>query len=118
MVSVDSIFKAIAHPTRREIIALLSVSERSVKELTAEFEMSQSAISQHLRELKDADLVASGRVGLEQKYRLTAAPLKVVLDWSTKYRRFFDPSGHAWAFVPSGKSANRVDKKGRRSNGR
>jgi DNA-binding transcriptional ArsR family regulator len=104
MVSADSIFRAIAHPTRREIIALLSVSEHSVKELTAEFEMSQSAISQHLRELKDADLVTSDRAGLEQKYRLTATPLKVVLDWSTQYRRFFDPSGHAWAFVPSKKS--------------
>lgn len=118
MISADSIFKAIAHPTRREIIALLSVSARSVKELTAEFEMSQSAISQHLRELKDAELVASDRAGLEQKYRLTATPLKVVLDWSAQYRSFFDPSGHAWSFVPSQKSANRGDKKRRPSNGR
>jgi len=118
MVSADSIFKAIAHPTRREIIALLSVSEHSVKELTAEFDMSQSAISQHLRELKDAELVTSDRAGLEQKYRLTATPLKVVLDWSTQYRRFFDPSGHAWAFVPSEKSATRVDKKRRHNDGR
>ena len=47
------------------------------------------------------ELVTSDRAGLEQKYRLTATPLKVVLDWSTQYRRFFDPSGHAWAFVPS-----------------
>jgi DNA-binding transcriptional ArsR family regulator len=118
MNSTDSIFKAIAHPARREIISLLSVSARSVKELTAEFEMSQSAISQHLRELKDAELVTSDRAGLEQKYRLTAAPLKVVLDWSAQYRRLFDPSGHAWAFVPSEKSAIRVDKKRRRSDGR
>jgi DNA-binding transcriptional ArsR family regulator len=118
MTSTDSIFKAIAHPTRREIISLLSVSARSVKELTAKFEMSQSAISQHLRELKDAELVTSDRAGLEQKYRLTATPLKVVLDWSTQYRRFFDPSGHAWAFTPSQKSANRIEKKRRPGNGR
>jgi DNA-binding transcriptional ArsR family regulator len=118
MNSTDSIFKAIAHPTRREIISLLSVSARSVKELTAEFEMSQSAISQHLRELKDAELVTSDRAGLEQKYRLTAAPLKIVLDWSTQYSRFFDSSGHAWAFVPSQKSATHVDKKRRPGNGR
>jgi len=118
MNSADSIFKAIAHPTRREIISLLSVSACSVKELTAEFDMSQSAISQHIRELKDAELVTSDRAGLEQKYRLTAAPLKVVLDWSAQYQRFFDPSGHAWALVPSKKSTNRIDKKRRPGNSR
>jgi DNA-binding transcriptional ArsR family regulator len=73
MASADSVFKAIAHPARREIISLLSVSDRSVKELTAEFAMSQLAISQHLRELKDANLVSSERDGLEQKHHLTAA---------------------------------------------
>lgn len=106
MAEIDTIFKAIAHPARREIIALLSISTRSVKELTAEFAMSQPAISQHLRELKDADLVTSERVGLEQRYRLTGAPLRVVLNWSSQYKRFFDPAGHAWAFVPATKREN------------
>jgi DNA-binding transcriptional ArsR family regulator len=106
MTEIDTIFKAIAHPARREIIALLSISTRSVKELTAEFAMSQPAISQHLRELKDADLVASERVGLEQRYRLTGAPLRGVLDWSSQYKRFFDPAGHAWAFVSAPKKEN------------
>jgi DNA-binding transcriptional ArsR family regulator len=101
MTNQNNIFKAIAHPARREIIALLSVSALSVKELTAEFAISQPAISQHLRELKDARLVKSERVGLEQRYRLTAAPLKVVAKWTDQYRPFFDPSGHAWAFVES-----------------
>jgi DNA-binding transcriptional ArsR family regulator len=99
MVKSDLVFKAIAHPARREILALLSVSTRSVKELTAEFSMSQPAVSQHLRELRGARLVASERVGLEHRYRLTAAPLRVVLEWSAQYRRFFDPAGHAWALV-------------------
>lgn len=99
MVSVDSVFKAIAHPTRRGIIALLATAPRSVKELTAEFEMSQPAISQHLRELRDADLVASDRVGLEQRYHLTPRPLRCVVDWSEKYRTLIDPSGHAWSLV-------------------
>jgi len=101
MPTADTVFKAIAHPARREIIALLSVSARSVKELTAEFAISQPAISQHLRELKEADLVASERVGLEQRYRLTGAPLRQVLEWSAQYRSFFDPAGHAWAFTPA-----------------
>jgi DNA-binding transcriptional ArsR family regulator len=97
MASVDSVFKAIAHPTRRGIIALLATSPRSVKELTAEFEMSQPAISQHLRELKNADLVESERFGLEQRYHLTPRPLRYVVEWSGKYRTLIDPSGHAWS---------------------
>jgi DNA-binding transcriptional ArsR family regulator len=100
MPSVDSVFKAIAHPTRRGIISLLAIAARSVKELTAEFEMSQPAISQHLKELRDAGLVSSHRVGLEQRYKLTPRPLKYVLEWSDKYRTLIDPTGHAWSFVP------------------
>jgi DNA-binding transcriptional ArsR family regulator len=99
----DAIFKAIAHPARREILALLAADTRSVKELTATFTMSQPAVSQHLRELRDAKLVTSEKVGLEQRYRLTGTPLKVVFDWSSRYRRFFDPSGHVWRFTGTGK---------------
>jgi DNA-binding transcriptional ArsR family regulator len=108
--ATGSVFKAIADPTRRTILDLLSQSPQSVKELTSMFSMSQPAISQHLRELRNARLVDSEKVGLEQRYRLTAAPLKQVFDWSSKYRRFFDPSGHAWSFVASSvspKSGNR-----------
>lgn len=114
----DTLFKAIAHPARREILSLLSVSTRSVKELTAEFEMSQPAISQHLRELRQARLVASDRVGLEQKYRLTAAPLKGVLDWAAQYRRFFDPAGHAWAFTQTANRKTKPMTKGKQRHGR
>ena len=103
--NTDTIFKAIAHPARRKILSHLAARDHSVKELTAAFSISQSAVSQHLRELKGALLVASERVGLEQRYRLTGEPLKVVFDWSADYRRFFDPSGHAWSFV-SGRASS------------
>ncbi len=118
MEAADSVFRAIAHPTRRGILSLLAVSARSVKELTAEFDMSQPAISQHLRELRDADLVASERVGVEQHYRLTPRPLKHVVEWSEKYRILIDPSGHAWSLAPlSGETSKRQGKR-RRRNGR
>jgi len=100
MASADSVFKAIAHPTRRGIISLLAIGTLSVKELTAEFEMSQPAISQHLKELSDANLVSSHRLGRERRYNLTPRPLKYVMEWSDKYRTLIDPSGHAWNFVP------------------
>jgi len=117
MVSEDSVFKAIAHPARRGIIRLLAISARSVKELTAEFEMSQSAISQHLQELKEADLVAAERFGLEQRYRLTPQPLKYVLKWSDGYRSLIDPSGHIWALAPMGHETRQQPVK-RKQNGR
>ncbi len=104
MTSTDVVFKAIAHPARRKIMSLLSESHCSVKQLTTAFSMTQPAVSQHLRELKEADLVSSEKVGIEQIYRLTGQPLRVVFDWSNGFKRFFDPGGHAWAFV--GKQQN------------
>ena len=118
MVSEDSVFKAIAHPTRRGIIRLLAISARSVKELTAEFEMSQSAVSQHLKELKEADLVAAERFGLEQRYRLTPQPLKHVLKWSDGYRSLIDPSGHVWAFASTSQKTRQQPAKRKSQNGR
>jgi DNA-binding transcriptional ArsR family regulator len=99
MSDANTLFKAIAHPARRQILTLLAVSDHSVKELTSAFEMSQPAISQHLRELREARLVISHKVGSEQKYHLTGEPLKTVFDWCFQYRRFFDPAGHAWTFA-------------------
>jgi DNA-binding transcriptional ArsR family regulator len=112
MLATDAVFKAIAHPARREILALLSVSTRSVKELTARFEMSQPAISQHLKELREAQLVVAERAGLEQRYRLTPAPLKAVLDWSAPYRKLIDPAGHFWAFTKADPSPRAERKRG------
>jgi DNA-binding transcriptional ArsR family regulator len=114
------VFKAIADPTRRKIIHLLSRSDCSVKELTASFSVSQPAISQHLRELRSARLVASERIGLEHRYRLTGSPLRDVVDWAEQYKRFFDPAGHAWSFTPlvkHAKSRSGRSKKGGRRHG-
>jgi DNA-binding transcriptional ArsR family regulator len=113
----DILFKAIAHPARRQILTLLAASDQSVKELTSAFAISQPAVSQHLRELRDAKLVASSKVGSEQKYHLTGAPLKTVADWCAQYRRFFDPAGHAWAFT-SLNDARPSESKESSSNGR
>lgn len=116
---LNPVFKAIADPTRRRIIHLLSKSDCSVKQLTASFDISQPAISQHLRQLRASKLVASHKVGLEQRYRLTAAPLRDVFSWLGQYRTFFDPAGHAWSFGTSaaGQSPENPSKKGVKSHG-
>ena len=99
--TTDQVYRAIADPTRRAILDLLSGSERSVKELTAAFSISQPAISQHLLELRSARLVAARRVHRENRYRLTAEPLGQVFAWVDRYRRLIDPAGHHWAIGPS-----------------
>src|SRR5436309_3254035 len=98
--SATNVFKALAHPARREILSMLSVSDRSVKQITLALQMSQPAVSQHLRQLRKAKLVAPRKIGSQQQYRFTGEPLKIVFDWCAQYQRFFDPSGHAWEFTP------------------
>lgn len=117
--TADPVFRAIADPTRRKIIDLLAKSECSVKQLTASFEISQPAVSQHLRELRDSKLVVAEKVGMEQRYRLTASPLREVFGWVSQHRTLFDPAGHAWMLTPSGnKAAPKTSRKGGTEHGR
>ena len=109
----ELVFRAIAHPARRGILELLADSPLSVKELTARFDMSQPAVSQHLKELREAKLVSSERDGLEQRYRLTPQPLRYVIRWSERYRTLIDPTGHLWSFTGGfTKSAKKQSPKG------
>ena len=89
-------FAAIADPTRRAVLDLLLIEERTASDLVTRFDMSQQAVSQHLQTLRRAGLVDVRRKGRFQYYRLQAAPIRDVFDWSAKYRHFFDPFGHAW----------------------
>jgi len=61
--AIEPVFRAISDPTRRKIIDLLAESQQSVKQLTANFDISQPAISQHLRELRASKLVRSETIG-------------------------------------------------------
>jgi DNA-binding transcriptional ArsR family regulator len=94
-----TVFRAVSDPTRRAILDMLSESDRTAQELTASFSISQPAVSQHLRELREARLVRATRSGLNRKYTLTPEPLEAVVEWTRRYQRFFDPSGHAWQFT-------------------
>ncbi|WP_441291827.1 ArsR/SmtB family transcription factor [Sorangium sp. KYC3313] len=87
--SPDETFRAIADPTRRAILDALAGGERSVTELCAMFDVTQSAISQHLRVLRDAGLVAPRREGRSRLYHVEAAPLRAVHDWAAHYERFW-----------------------------
>jgi DNA-binding transcriptional ArsR family regulator len=84
------VFQAIADPTRRRILALLAGGELPVNALAGQFHTSVSAVSQHLRVLRDAGLVRVRQAGRERLYRLDADPLREVAAWAGEYERFWD----------------------------
>lgn len=89
---LDATFAALADPTRRAILARLALGEASVAELAAPFEMSQPAISKHLKVLERAGLVARGRDAQRRPRRLEAAPLAEAEAWLERYREFWEAS--------------------------
>ena len=89
---LSATFAALADPTRRAILARLAQGETSVKDLAAPFDMSQPAISKHLRVLENAGLIEQGRQAQWRPRRLQARPLREVADWVSQYRRHWEES--------------------------
>lgn len=85
----DKIFQALADPSRRAIFESLTRGEAAVKDLTARFEISQPAVSQHLAALKDAGLVTGRREGRCVYYRVEPGGMKPLVDWVTHHRVFW-----------------------------
>lgn len=78
----DPVFAALADPTRREILrAVGERAEVTATELAADLPVSRQAVVKHLQALAAAGLVDSARVGREQRFRLTPAPLDDALRW-------------------------------------
>jgi len=91
--STAAVFEALGDPTRREIVRLLAQSPRSVGDLAGRLPVSRPAVSQHLRVLSDAELVAVRAEGTRRVYRLDgtgAAQARAYLDrmWDTALDRF------------------------------
>ena len=89
---LSTTFAALADPTRRAILARLADGEASVKDLSAPFDMSQPAISKHLRVLERAGLIEQGRQAQWRPRRLRAGPLRDIADWVGQYRRHWEES--------------------------
>ena len=87
---LDATFAALADPTRRAILARLARGEASVNELAEPFNMSQPAISRHLKVLEAAGLVSAGQDAQRRPRRLEAAPLGEVWEWLENYRKFWE----------------------------
>ncbi len=87
---LDATFFALADPTRRAILARLAKGEASVNELVAPFEMSQPAISRHLKVLERAGLVSVAQDGARRPRRLEPAPLAAATEWIERYRQAWE----------------------------
>jgi DNA-binding transcriptional ArsR family regulator len=87
---LDALFAALADPTRRAIVARLATGEASVTELAKPFEMSQPAISKHLRVLERAGLISRGREAQRRPRRLEAKPLAEATAWLERYRQLWE----------------------------
>ena len=85
----DKVFHALADNSRRAIFESLTRGEAAVKDLTARFDISQPAISQHLATLKDAGLVDARREGRCVYYRVQPRGLEPLIDWIAHYRAFW-----------------------------
>jgi DNA-binding transcriptional ArsR family regulator len=80
---------ALADPSRRRIVEMLTDGERTAGDLGAQFEISQPAVSKHLRVLRNAGLVEARAQAQRRLYRLNPAPLAEVDAWFSRYRNFW-----------------------------
>src|ERR1700742_1722769 len=89
---LSSTFSALADPTRRAILARLSLGETSVNEIAKPFDMSLPAVSKHLKVLEGAGLITRGRDAQWRPCKLEAAPLQEAATWIESYRKFWEAS--------------------------
>ena len=88
--NLDLTFASLADPTRRAILARLTTGEATVKELAEPFEMTQPAISKHLKVLERAGLISRGRDAQRRPCKLEATPLEDAAAWVEEYRQFWE----------------------------
>jgi DNA-binding transcriptional ArsR family regulator len=84
------VFQAIADPTRRGVLKLLTDREMPVTVISRHFPISRTAVSKHLRILAEAGLVEETKVGRERRYKLQPEPLQQLKQWLSYYERFWD----------------------------
>ena len=85
--NLDASFSALADPTRRAILARLALGEATVNELAQPFEMTQPAISQHLKVLEEAGLIVQRVDGAKRPRRLAKAGIEAMDEWLAMLRK-------------------------------
>jgi DNA-binding transcriptional ArsR family regulator len=90
--NLDAVFAALADPTRRAILSRLADGQASVNEIAAPFEMSQPAVSRHLKVLERAELIERDVDEQRRPARLKAEKMAVAVDWLAEFRVFLGAS--------------------------
>ena len=90
--ALDTVFSALADPTRRAILSRLAAGEASVNEIAAPFRMSQPAVSKHLKALERAGLVERDIDRQRRPARLKAEPMAMAVRWLEDFREFWSSS--------------------------
>lgn len=90
--NLDAVFAALADPTRRAILSRLAEGEASVNEIAAPFEISQPAVSRHLKVLEKAGLVERDIDEQRRPARLKAENMALAVDWLTDFKVFWESS--------------------------
>ncbi|MES1256960.1 MAG: metalloregulator ArsR/SmtB family transcription factor [Acidobacteriota bacterium] len=85
----SDVFRAVADPTRRELLDLLAGGDLNVMKMAESFQMSLPAISQHLKVLREAGLVRERSEGRMRLYTLVPGPLEEIADWVGEYETFW-----------------------------
>jgi DNA-binding transcriptional ArsR family regulator len=88
--ALNATFAALADPTRRAILARLASGEATVNELAEPFDMSQPAISKHLKVLERAGLIVAGQEAQRRPRKLEPKPLADAIDWIENYRKHWE----------------------------
>ena len=89
---LDAVFAALADPTRRAILSRLAAGEASVNEIAAPFEISQPAVSRHLKVLERAGLIERNVDRQRRPARLKAEPMAVAVRWLEEFKQFWSSS--------------------------
>jgi DNA-binding transcriptional ArsR family regulator len=89
---LDATFGALSDPTRRAVLAVLSLGEATVSELAQPHEISLAAVSKHIQILERAGLVSRRKVGRTHHISLNASPMLDAFGWLAAYQEFWDES--------------------------
>lgn len=87
---LDAAFSALAHPTRRAILAQLAKGTASVNALAEPFEMSLPAVSKHIRVLENAGLISREKDAQFRLCTLETKPIREISSWTEQYRHIWD----------------------------
>lgn len=87
---LDAAFRALAHPTRRAILARLAHGTATVNELAEPFDATLPAISKHIRVLEDAGLLERKKEAQFRHCKLTPQPISEIAEWTDQYRSIWE----------------------------